>query len=139
MTVRQFPIMHDDALHSIPWDVIEPHEAQAYANHRQTLKQLAARGGLTPCEVLAIVEGRKWNRMPFGEARQKLIDYVRGATANTAQAGALQEAIDGAAVTNIQDALRMVRNMRDGTSPPTRWNFNKLEVLLERVETGLRA
>lgn len=40
----------------IPWEIIEPHEAQARANHGgQSLRQLADRGGLSPAEALAVM------------------------------------------------------------------------------------
>lgn len=125
MTARKFPIRLDDALQSIPWDIIAPHEAQAMANHHRSLDQLAVLGGLTPEEALAVIEGRPWEQMPFSVARQRLIDY--------AQRAALQQAINHAPDTALDDALQMARNMRDGICQPTRWNFNKLVTLLERA------
>jgi len=43
---------------SLPWAFLAPHEAQAKRNHDQTLRRLAERGGLSPREALAVVEGR---------------------------------------------------------------------------------
>jgi hypothetical protein len=40
-------------------------EKQAQRNHGQTLCRLRERGGLSPCEALAIAERREWKRMPF--------------------------------------------------------------------------
>ena len=46
---------------SVPWLLLEPHEQQAMSNHGgQTLKVLASRGGLSPCEALAVVLDRPW-------------------------------------------------------------------------------
>lgn len=45
---------------SVPWSFVEPHEKQALANHDQTLVRLAERGGLSPAEMLAVVQGRRW-------------------------------------------------------------------------------
>lgn len=44
----------------VPWSFVAPHEAQALANHGQTLRRLAARGGLSPAELLAVVSGKAW-------------------------------------------------------------------------------
>jgi hypothetical protein len=42
---------------SIPWSLIEPHEAQARKNHSNlSLKTLAEKGGLTPCDAIAVLE-----------------------------------------------------------------------------------
>ena len=46
-------------LMSIPWALLEPFEAQAKANHGQSLETLASRGGLSPTEALAIIQGRR--------------------------------------------------------------------------------
>lgn len=65
---RRFPVLHGtrrerDALErlgcprSVPWAFVAPHEAQARANHDQTLERLAQRGGLSPSELVAIVRG----------------------------------------------------------------------------------
>lgn len=49
---------------SVPWEKLEPHEAQAQRNHSQSLKRLAERGGLSACEAIAVLEDRPWHRMP---------------------------------------------------------------------------
>ena len=46
-----------------PMAILRPHTPQAMRNHGQTLERLAERGGLSPVEVVAIIEG--WN--PFRE------------------------------------------------------------------------
>ena len=40
----------------IPWAFIEPHAKQAEQNFGQTLEELAARGGLVPCELVPVLE-----------------------------------------------------------------------------------
>ncbi len=42
----------------VPWDFVEPHEAQVRHNHDQTLARLHERGGLSPAEIVAVVTGR---------------------------------------------------------------------------------
>lgn len=121
--MRDFPILHDAEIKSIPWAVIAPHEQRALANHRQTLEQLANRGGVTPEEALAIIEDRMWVRMPFREAREKLLEYCAVPTTSDRDA-ALQEAID---------LITRLRNVGD-IHAATRHHFNKLLVLLERAK-----
>lgn len=61
MTERLFPIMRGPA---IPWSVIAPCEAQARKNHGQSLERLAERGGLAPCEAIAVLTGTSWGDIP---------------------------------------------------------------------------
>lgn len=128
MTTREFPIVHDESIKSIPWDVLKPHEAQALVNHKYPLEKLASMGGLSPEEALAIIEGRPWERMAFSEARRRLLDYVDGANREPEPPPP-----EPAAVTAINDALRMIENMRSGITPPSRHAFNKIAVTLERA------
>ncbi len=61
----------------IPWEMIRPHEMQARSNHGgQTLDRLAARGGLSACEALAVLDDRRWERMPKAEAVKQLAARV---------------------------------------------------------------
>ena len=61
---------------SIPWHVIETHEAQAQKNHRQSLDELRGRGGLSRCEAVAIIEDRPWRDMTSVEANARLFDLI---------------------------------------------------------------
>lgn len=54
-----FPILNDDCVKAIPWAAMAPHERQAIANHGQSLKALASRGGLDVTEAEAIMIDRK--------------------------------------------------------------------------------
>lgn len=47
-----------DCPRDVPWSLLAPHEAQAVRNHDQTLQRLAERGGLSPAEMVAVIEGR---------------------------------------------------------------------------------
>ena len=119
-----FPIKNDLEIKEIPWAVLKPHELQALRNHAQGLDRLASKGGVTPCEAVAIIEGRPWHRMPFGEARDTLMGYVRKA---------MGEMPTDIKRDPIREALELVRNMRDGRADKAKHNFNKLEILLERA------
>lgn len=65
---RTFPIMLmadpwkqlPPQMNSIPWSAIAPHERYALLNHDQSLEKLAMRGGLSPCEAVAILEDMKY-------------------------------------------------------------------------------
>jgi len=48
---------------SVPWAMVAPHEAQAKRNHDQTLEELARRGGLSPRELLAVLNDWPWNKV----------------------------------------------------------------------------
>lgn len=59
---ERFPIMEGGP--SVPWEVMEPHEAQAQRNHGQSLLRLAQRGGLAPEEAWAVVNDIKYEDIP---------------------------------------------------------------------------
>lgn len=87
MAETVFPIMCGEQVAGhkswIPWVVIAPHERQAQANHSQTLQRLAERGGLAPCEAVAVLEDRPWREMKQQDARYRLgriiADYIAAA------------------------------------------------------------
>jgi hypothetical protein len=61
---------------SVPWAMLAPHERQARLNHDQSLKTLASRGGLGACEMVAVLEDRRWHRMADEEAVSRLLELV---------------------------------------------------------------
>jgi hypothetical protein len=61
---------------NVPWQLLAPHESQALRNHSQTLKRLAERGGLAPCEAVAILEDRPWRPMTLQQAYTALAGHV---------------------------------------------------------------
>lgn len=86
---RVMPIMGATLLSEIPWDMIAPHDAQARSNHGQSLERLAQRGGLSACEALDIIEGRRWgSAKPCIENERYIINLVRAwRAARAAQEG----------------------------------------------------
>lgn len=53
--MKQFPIQDGP---SVPWDYMAPHDRQCQKNHGgQTLKRIAARGGLSAAEAECVVTG----------------------------------------------------------------------------------
>jgi len=63
----RFPVLNSGGA-EIPWSLIAPHEAQAQKNHDQSLSRLAARGGLSWCEMAAVLDDRSWRAMPDGDS-----------------------------------------------------------------------
>lgn len=81
---KQFPILLDYPLPArnrrrltIPWEMIAPHEAQAKRNHDQTLERLAYRGGLSPREAVAVIQGVPFRDVPEGDAEERLEQLVK--------------------------------------------------------------
>lgn len=77
---RRFPI-HSDSVRrmpvgapmSVPWSLLAPHEAQAQRNHGgQSLERLAERGGLSLCEMCAVIEDRRWRHMEHEDALARI-------------------------------------------------------------------
>ena len=68
---RQFKILGDRAAwkewervglpRTAPWSLLAPHERQALRNHGQTLERLNERGGLSPREMMCVLEDRSWS------------------------------------------------------------------------------
>jgi len=59
----------------LPWSTVESHEEQAMSNHSQTLACLADRGGLSPCELFAVLHDRRWQRAPLPE--NELAEWIK--------------------------------------------------------------
>lgn len=64
--MKLFPIHSGvkNKLEAIPWEMLAPHEAQAFRNHDQTLNELAQRGGLSYVEALCAMKN---SRLPFSQ------------------------------------------------------------------------
>ena len=61
MTQKLFPILGENkGVAFVPWSLVEPHQAQAMKNHRQTLERLAERGGLSWPELVAVISDRDY-------------------------------------------------------------------------------
>lgn len=83
MTAKEpmFPILHDPIIHAIPWSALAQHEAQAQANHGQSLKRLADRGGLSICEAYYILKDARYpfSSMPdLQKVRIALMQLIYG-------------------------------------------------------------
>lgn len=88
--MKTFPILMDgsdrrkypDCPASVPWEFLAPHEERAKRNHSQTLTRLAERGGLSPGEMMAIVQDRCWSTLGRGPAAMReAIEWLKNAVA----------------------------------------------------------
>ena len=62
---------------SVPWGFIEQYERAAKQIHTQTIERLAERGGLTPCEMMAVItNSRAWWSEPEETAVKALKNAV---------------------------------------------------------------
>lgn len=66
----------------IPWSFVAPYEAQALKNHSQSLERLHERGGLSPEELYAVVNGvdlrdMDWDKVNLGTAAEWLLGRLR--------------------------------------------------------------
>lgn len=75
--MRTFPVLYHYAFRdrvptgapaSVPWEMLEPHEAQAKRNHDQPLARLAERGGLSPQEMLMVLDDKGWGHCTLATA-----------------------------------------------------------------------
>lgn len=63
---------------SVPWEFVAPHEKQAKRNHDQTLQRLSERGGLSPMELVCVIEGRKFDTsLKDIDAALMLVEFLR--------------------------------------------------------------
>jgi prepilin-type N-terminal cleavage/methylation domain-containing protein len=79
--MSEFPLLPSEpkvegGLTSLPWRLVEAHEKQALSNHDQSVQELARRGGLSVTEAVAVLEDRKWTRMDFKAADDRLKQLV---------------------------------------------------------------
>lgn len=68
MTERMgFPILHGQGA-SVDWQLVADHAQQANRNHGQSVARLAERGGLSWCELFAVLHNKRWQKMDANEA-----------------------------------------------------------------------
>lgn len=77
---RVFPIRASDRMPggAISWDLIAPHERRAERNHGKLLDQLAAEGGLTWQEALAVLQQRRYPDRIGGMAQAEVRRLAAG-------------------------------------------------------------
>lgn len=62
-----FPILGQHGA-TIDLQLVKDHGSQAQSNHGQTVARLAQRGGLSWCELYAVLHNQRWQKMDENEA-----------------------------------------------------------------------
>lgn len=133
---RTFPIRLDDKISSIPWAMIAPYEPQAQLNYGRDLETLAARGGFTPEEAIAVLEGRSFERMGQTYATLRLTELVnqwRGINVP-----ALRVVADPPMKDRLTHAIGLVQRLRDGRAIAHKAHYNELEAILQAAREALQ-
>ena len=60
----------------VPWSLVESLAERLDANHGQTVERLAERSGLSPCELAAAIEDRRWHKMTPQQAWGVIWEYA---------------------------------------------------------------
>lgn len=114
MTEREtFPILsiRGQSFAPVSWALMARHEVTAQRNHDgQTLERLAQRGGLDPCEALAVVLDLPWEAVrlvPLATAHAML----RALDAAVTQREAAERERDDAQRQSHEDAARYMQHM----------------------------
>lgn len=64
---KKFPILGERGVY-VDFQLVADHGQQANSNHGQTVSGLAARGGLSWCELFAVLHNRRWEKMDANDA-----------------------------------------------------------------------
>ena len=64
---KQFPILGSGGA-KIDWQLVIDHGGQAKKNHYQSVERLAERGGLSWCELYAVLHDKPWQKMGTNDA-----------------------------------------------------------------------
>lgn len=80
MSEDRFPVLHGgyvgDKRLTVPMALVLEHEKQADVNHGQTVARLKERGGLSWCELAAVLGNRKWCKMELDTAHEVAMRHV---------------------------------------------------------------
>lgn len=90
-TMKHFPVLpyhvhpreqknYEDCPKSIDWELLRPHRRQVWRNHGQTLTRLAQRGGLSPDELVAVLEDRCRHSMSDQDSITRLKQLIEQMT-----------------------------------------------------------
>lgn len=113
---KQFPVLGSQGV-SVDWQFVADHGRQANANHYQTVERLAKRGGLSWCELCAVIQDRKWHRMETADA----IEQVRAAEARYLSAIKPEAAETRAEVERLKALVRRVDGLIQGVQRGGHW------------------
>ncbi len=99
---RQFPVLNTygrnapAVVRSVPWSMLAPHEPQALKNHcGQSLEKLASRGGLSPLEIYAVMNGLSWSMGKLTCTESEAVQWLAATLAEITPAEGREELSDG--------------------------------------------
>ena len=113
MSERYFPVLHGYGSQSVPWSMVAPCERQALTNHSQTLERLAERGGLSPAELLAVLDGLRWRDLP---------QQFRGHNADSARVELARRVDEWNATTRTDEIARLTRERDEARADVARFH-----------------
>ena len=133
---KQFPILGSRGA-KIDLQLVEDHGKQAYSNHYQTVERLAERGGLSWCELHAVLNNRPWQKLDentaIAECRAIEARYLGAFNPPATDVAALVEAAQASAegwanavelnllpVQHWQTANDLQRQLRQALAPFTK-------------------
>ena len=94
---------------SVPWEVMIPHEAMSQKNHGQSIQRIAERGGFSPCEAWAVVNGYKWTGLEgkevYDDFAKRWIEYAEKINLHYTEA-----------IRERDEALKALKNSQDQTT-----------------------
>jgi hypothetical protein len=118
---------------ALPWAMMTPHENQAQANHGQSLRRLAERGGLGWCEAVAVLENRPWKQMSNGAANARLLELLSAWEGSKALAAART----AGRVEGLQEAEQLwINHSDDGFVRELNRCVAALRAEADRIEKG---
>ena len=68
----EFPIHSARRVSALPWEMIQPHGRRLMLNFGSTLSEMVLRGGLSPCEAVAVLRDEPWVALSQAEAETAL-------------------------------------------------------------------
>lgn len=96
-TRRLFPILKGEGA-KIDYQLVADHAEQAKKNHYQSVERLAERGGLSWCELYAVLHNREWKKIDDNEAiiacRALEARYLAARTVLTERDASIQKLAD---------------------------------------------
>jgi hypothetical protein len=99
---KTFPLLGGGGV-GIDWQLVQEHAGQARTNHGQTLEELARRGGLSWCELYAVLHDRRWQKMDSNDA-------MIACRSLEARYRAALEAPDAGVVAELVEALKALQH-----------------------------
>lgn len=138
--MKTFPIILDDEIKTIPWDMIADARMrmEALGQPVKTVEELAV-AGLTPEDAIAFVTNKPWERMGATDARLRLLQLVeewKKLDAETREALGMPVVQGANLVTQAKSIIPEPRDLADKTLADLDKARALLQSMQRRVNTG---